>query len=146
MPYGIRTPGQINTPVGPAPGIIQHANRLQDTDVTYPNQVGAGANDVWDHVTLRAADLPTMVRGPIAVTKLVLLERDGVAVYITFGRDAATQDGAYDLLHPGLGLLEMPIPPTTEIGIMYDPAGDADGNPPTRPLELYMLAGASAVR
>lgn len=141
MPYGQLTPGQVTGAVGPVPAQIAHAAASLDPEVNLPRQLGAGADDLWQHHTLEAADLVNLVRTHIAATKLVLLERDNLPVFLTFGREASTAKGAYDLLHPGAGTLVFAIPPTTELGLTY-----AAGAAPTNPLELWLLAGPSAVR
>jgi hypothetical protein len=140
MPYGALNPGDVSTAVGAPPALIGHAAAALDADVTVPRQLGAGPDDLWVHHTLEVADLVNLVRTHIPATKLVLLERDGIPVYLTFGRPASSHKGSYDLLHPGSGTLVFAIPPTTDLGLMY-----GDGAP-TNPLELWLLAGPSAVR
>lgn len=141
MPYGLTEPGQVTAPVGPPPAVVEHAGAAANPGLPHPQQLGAGTLDLWRHVTLVPASLPRMVRSEVAATKLVLLEQDFERVYVTLGREASSEPGTYDLVHPGGGFLTFAIPPTTELGVMY-----AAGASPTLPLELWLLAGPSAVR
>jgi hypothetical protein len=121
--------------------VIAAGAALDNSGLPVPQQLGAGPADLWMHVTITPAMMPYLVLTPIEATKVVLLERDGVPVHLTRGREASTEPGAYDLLHAGSGYLVFPIPPTDALGLAYGTAGS-----PVHPLELWLLAGPSAVR
>lgn len=105
-------------------------------------QIIAPPADNWQHFTIPAAELAGGAVKRIeaaTTTRLVVLELDGIALYIRFGQDAAAVAGMYDLLHPGGGELDRSTPPFQVITFV------AASNP-TSAVEVWCLDGIYADR
>lgn len=145
MPIGSRRVGVASGPaVGPRdPGSANTAGAFGGS----PGQRGpGGADDVdnWEHATLRPAEADggILVQFGTPVSRIRVLVRDSSAVMLGSGRIPGTSAGSYDLVHPGMGELDLTIPPTSSLGVKRDPAAPALANN----VEVYGLAGWYADR
>jgi hypothetical protein len=99
-----------------------------------PGPLGAETTDLWHHEAVGPGAVSTVVQLPGRATKLVLVVRDAVVVYVGLGRLPGSGAGQYDLVHPGAGMLAFVVPPTLQVGLV-------SASPLSDPADLYALAG-----
>jgi hypothetical protein len=139
VPYGGRRVGSANGPT-----ITPRLTELVGDPRSLPAQLDAG-QDSWRHFTFSPAELLAGA-GTIDLltpaTRVKVIVREDVAVFIGLDRTAEAGAGGYDLIQPGLGELDESIPWTTRVSLAVDP----DAVAPTLDVDVWTMAGVYTAR
>ncbi len=143
MPIGAKTRVVATGPHTPPRLVPMRTSASgQPLGVMWTPESGVPADPgLWDHKTITgaAAAAGAQLTFPQQVSRIRILERSGVVIYVGLGRTPGAGIGAYDLVHPGSAELEYSIPPTSVIGLLAVSA-------PADPIEVFGLAGWYAER
>lgn len=141
MPIGQRPGGAA---VGPSvgPRLVAGAGYGPDgPPPDLPGRLGAVIPDLWQHFAYSPADLADgeMIHAAGEFSKIAVMVRDPVPVYVGLGRSPTSDVGEYDLVHPGDGLLVFVVPSSSTLGVVAD-AGL------TNPVDFWLMAGSYDIR